>query len=195
LRWQDIHRALVDAPPRSPLERFIAAAFVEFLEDGDMAFPQQLMLKDLQRASEAVRGMHQPPTRDGVAVRQAFHVLHGCTGLLQELANEVHETIPSLAHCRCYGPAVVLESLPSGETANYLVTGYWDGRGQTFRSLGWGIGFHISSPRIEWSVWRYKGKEVDEVRYSIKKWFAHGHLDEHRLLDTVRENARKWGMR
>jgi len=195
LRWQDIHRALLDAPPLPPVERFIAAAFVDFLEDGDISFPQQLTSKDLQRASEAIRGMHKSRAPDGVAVKQAFHVLHGCTGLLQELAIEVRERIPSLAHFRRFGPAVVLEPLPKGQSANYLVTGYWHGRGEALRSLGWGIGFYISSPRIEWSVWRHKGKQVDEVLYPIKKFVANGHLDEHRLLDSVRDSASKWKIR
>jgi hypothetical protein len=192
LRWQDIHQALTAKRLRSSIDRFIATAFVEFLEDGDMAYPKRLTLKDLQRASEALRALHRRNSH--VAVRQAFQALHSCTGLLHELGNDLREHVSSLATCHRYGPALVTEQW-HGHDWNWILISYYFGNGAKYRSMGWGIGFHTVSQRIQWGVWRFRGRdEPEERRYPISDFVSKGMLDGHRLLENLREHAGKWNI-
>jgi len=194
-RWRDVHHALATESLRSSLDRFITNAFREFLEEGEMAYPQQLTLKDLQHASQAVRAMHGPKLHEGFSVRRAFHALDSCAGLLRELGDDLREEVSSLAMCHRYGPAVVNESW-RGHDWNWVLISYYSGNGMKHRSFGWGVGFHTEASRIHWGVWRSKGRvNPEEIRYPIADFVSKGKLDEQRLLDNLRERAKKWKMR
>jgi hypothetical protein len=194
LRWQDIHRALADERAGSAVDRFITRAFNEFLEEADMAYPQQLTLSDLRRASDAVRSMRHGKSRERLAVRQAFHALHGCTGLLRELGDDLRENVAALTTFHRSGPSLVNEKWHGNEW-NWIVIDYHRGLGAKRRSFGWGIGFHTAKPRIQWNVWRFQGHSPDESRYPIAKFVSRGRLDPQKLLENLREHAQKWNLR
>ena len=48
LRWQGIHRALLDSQPTAHIDRFIRSTFTKFLEELGMAHAADLTLKDVK---------------------------------------------------------------------------------------------------------------------------------------------------
>jgi hypothetical protein len=51
IRWQDVHRVMIGLAQGSPVDRFIARSFAEYLETSGMAYREHLTVSDIKQAS------------------------------------------------------------------------------------------------------------------------------------------------
>jgi hypothetical protein len=195
LRWQDIHRALRSDHQGRSIDSFIAQEFVKYLEDNNMAYREQLSLNDLNRIGKLFQKISLP-TRE-LNPRGAFNAADRCLKMLADLQREFMDSRPALKKAHRWTPA-------------YFNT--WDENRPSYHALGWAFywkhyenrrfGCRIYFPQdtdkhISWAV-QYFNRKTDpepvESERRISSYFTKGYLDAQKLLKSIDDFARKWGI-
>lgn len=104
LRWQDIHRALVQAEV-GRAEQFLVTAFIEYLEAVGMAHREDIRIEDLDRLNRLFGTIGQAGNAE-MSVGTAFDVGSSCLGLMDDVMETVLETHgKQLSTLQRFGPS------------------------------------------------------------------------------------------
>ena len=197
IRWQDVHRHLVESRPTRPVDKFLIRSFLEYLEELKMAYPERLRKTDLLMCRRLLQVAVSPKRYKGLELRDAFGAADQCVQLLTELKRELVERLPAFERCRSAEPTFVTwhdnnEDLNRGGHAFS-----WDFRGTPYKIVK--FSFSLSFPKsnrepITWNIDLY-GTRVNERSVSIpfsRSIDRNGYVRHDYLLETLVKTARKW---
>jgi hypothetical protein len=137
LRWQDVHRALRVTKSRHLADRQIARWMIDYLEELEMAYREDLSARDLiecahlfRRAAGSAQGWRQ------MAARGVFEAAHGVAGLMDDLRTDFVTRHPRFAKA------------PFGKTETFYAKHSENGGRSAHHHLGWEI------HRRHWKTWQ-----------------------------------------
>lgn len=191
LRWQEVHQLLEDSAPRSPVERWIATSFNEYLEAQGMARQHPVTLaaiRDVQRLFAVLRA-----NRTARHVRGGFDTAGHVLSILRDVRNRVTDRFPEAARLRRSGPALLTHV--DVDTRNHLL--YTEFQKQRWQD--WQFQFGISLPidvrtSPEWYV-ALSGRRVQNERDDggpLGEIASNGRVDADKLERKVTSAIQSW---
>ncbi|MCC7125664.1 MAG: hypothetical protein IT178_12510 [Acidobacteria bacterium] len=188
MRWQDVHRVLVETPIKGALDRFISASFAALLEEESMAYRSQLSLLSIRRAGRLLAAMSDKESA-GASVREGFATLDSLSQLLSDVTRDAQDEFTSLTTWKPWGPCYTPHN---GES--WLEAGLWKGqmRRASYRSLGWG--FAADKGGALWfCAWKEQGEDYKEFTKDPEPLMSRqGCLDRDNVWHLVRRALRDW---
>lgn len=196
LRWQDVHRALHNRPGTAAVDRELCRWMLEYLEELDMAYREDLTVADLSSCGKLFRSVRSSKTWTQVAARNIFEIAHACTGMLDDLHQEFLDAHPKLEAAPYhnskthYGKWVE----PSDDSESHhlrwtIVKHHWS---------KWQLGFSIcwsEDPQddgrffvmLDGSTVKYRDSSV-----ALERFVTNGAIDRTKLLRHLESCARRW---
>jgi hypothetical protein len=191
LRWQDVHRVLKGTQARGA-DRFLIAAFVEYLEVLGMAHREDLRLADLQRLN-TLFGKISASENTQMAVGTAFEVASSCLGVADDVLQAAWESHgKQLVKLQRFGPSY-FKWFDEGVPAHFL--------GFRFHDYGWShwLGaafvFPANGNEAYWEVGGKRGGQEEFARRFRLKALTRSDdvLDVHKLTNRFLSVSKRFG--
>lgn len=154
IRWQDVHRALTNAPVTGGVDRFVAEAFTGYLEGQEMAYRSTLSPMNLKRAGAllAVCAAQSPNTR-ALSASRAFGALDSLAQLLLDLTFDARDEFPQFAKWSRRGP---FYSRSDGQPTLHAGLRHGRRKSADYRDVSWGFSIGKGGA-LRFSVWSTSG--------------------------------------
>ncbi|MDE1894795.1 MAG: hypothetical protein KGH90_10765 [Xanthomonadaceae bacterium] len=94
LRWQDVSRALSSTSGHRGKDKFLCDAFLEFLEYSNMAYREDITLRQLEDVRRLLSKISYPG-RGFIVPGVSFASANSCLSLLQDARRIAYETMPT----------------------------------------------------------------------------------------------------
>jgi hypothetical protein len=195
LRWQDVHRALLEDRPSNQTDRFIGRSMVAYLEELGMAYREDLTLSDIKQCRRVLNTIASSKDRH-ISPRNGFEVADACLRLLDDVRRRFVELNSSLRDHRRWGPGYFVW-FDEHERR-------WDGFGWEIYKKGryskdhFGCRLWLSAdvratPR--WDCYRTGSTVTDrEKEWLLKTTVANGVLDQGKFVALLTKCAKRWGV-